>query len=89
MRRRKRVKPKDSRISRADRMKRLAACCGIAGFLLACLVALLNFRQYFQPWQTTLLAAILIISILVILAYGSVWVWIVNDYQKRKSQDRI
>jgi len=86
MRRRKRVKPKQSGISRPDRMKRLAACCGIAGFLLACLVALLNFRQYFLPWQVKLLAAILIVSILTILAYGSVWVWIYSAYQKAKGK---
>jgi nicotinamide riboside transporter PnuC len=86
MRRRKRTKTQDSGISKPDRMKRLAACCGIAGFLLACLVALLNFRQYFQPWQTKLLAAILIVSILVILAYGSLWVWICNLYQRSKGK---
>jgi uncharacterized membrane protein len=65
-------------------MKRLAACCGIAGFLLACLAALLNYHQYLQAWQVKLLGWILIGSIVIVLGYGSVWHWIYNAYQKSK-----
>jgi uncharacterized membrane protein len=84
MRRRKRsASPafEEKVISKSDRMKRLVACCGIAGFLLACLAALLNYHHYFQAWQVRLLGWILIGSIVIVLGYGSVWVWIVNPYK--------
>lgn len=58
MRRRKRKEASTAEgkgISKSDRMKRLAACCGIAGFLLACLAALLNYRQHLQAWQVKVL----------------------------------
>ncbi|MCE5186999.1 MAG: hypothetical protein LLF76_12830 [Planctomycetaceae bacterium] len=73
-------------ISKADRMRRLGACCGVAGCFLACLAALLNYHQHLQPWQVNLLGTILIVCIVIILAYGSVWVWIVNLYQKGKGK---
>ena len=64
-------------------MKRLGVCCGIAGFFLACLAGVLNFRQHLESWQVNLLGTILIASIVIVLAYGSVWVWIYNFFRRK------
>ena len=75
-------------ISKPDRLKRLAACVGISGFFLACLLAVLNYRQYMEGWQVKLLGFGLLTATVTTLAYGSVWVWIYNYFARRKTIKR-
>lgn len=73
-----------NKITKEDRLKRVGACCGISGFFLACLLAVLNYREHLAGWQVKLLGVLLLGAIVITLAYGSVWVWIYNYFSGRR-----